>query len=518
MQRAWREWGTIFVLVLCVFAPSVWMLATLPPLWRDSDGYQQVTGSIVRVAHNGHGLLYSVFARPPLSAGYAIERLLGKTPAAEGKLPAPPLTDTGIFLLLLLQHVALCAVVVTLILASATGFWLRSFLALFFASNALFYSFAQCVGAESLSLSCMLLFVFAGLRLMNKPVPFTRADWLLLLCVLTRHANVFLVLALPLAFVLIALQRRSSLLLRHAAIALGIGLACILLGRLSTEALCRSKGLQYSSKSGFTFIWRLDFLQDMPEARRGALLTDIAARTNSQPAQQVISIMHELLEEGLPLAAETIMPRVQLALGADGREAKKHTVFAALNETLRAFLFPPIAEHWRAAQDEFARARQVTPATVSEFLFLSTAHFFQKPQSMPTASNLITFRNYRAADLLAAPRGSAYLQLWSGVSLERFLLVWGCGVVTLLLTTAWTGGNRSPIMLYGVALVTVGLLLMQLPALLGELSPRFSLPLWEMLWASCLLNAGAISKELVSRRIDDEPPGRKARRAAGELG
>ncbi|HEX8280557.1 MAG TPA: hypothetical protein VF551_04210, partial [Chthoniobacterales bacterium] len=79
----------------------------MPPLWRDSDAYNQLTQHPAFATYVGHGPLYCLVARIPLYAGYAIERLRGSISPVPEFLANAGLTDSGILLVVVAQHLAL---------------------------------------------------------------------------------------------------------------------------------------------------------------------------------------------------------------------------------------------------------------------------------------------------------------------------------------------------------------------------------------------------------------------------
>ena len=94
-------------LLLCLFAPSAWMIATIPPLWRDSDAYNQVTQNPLVATFWGHGPAYCYAAKVPLFLGEQLERWRG-TAAASHESGSSQLTNAGVWLLIIAQHLALC--------------------------------------------------------------------------------------------------------------------------------------------------------------------------------------------------------------------------------------------------------------------------------------------------------------------------------------------------------------------------------------------------------------------------
>src|SRR3954470_8548646 len=150
------------MLLLCLLAPSIWMIATVPPLWRDADAYNQLTRDPLISTFWGWGAAYGYFSKLPV-----LLTLQFAPPA--GRVPAPGtvlvLTDAGIAALIVTQHLLLGLSALGFIRAVTRVYWLRVGLAVAWASNALFYTFAHCVGSESLSMILIIFLVTRGLRL-----------------------------------------------------------------------------------------------------------------------------------------------------------------------------------------------------------------------------------------------------------------------------------------------------------------------------------------------------------------
>lgn len=500
----------LLLVAIVLLAPSIWMLATIPPLWRDADAYHQVAASPARSTAGGHGLLYGLAVRPPLYAGYQIERWRGTAAAnTDSFFRAPQLTDTGILLLISAQHLALCAAAFALIVTAVKRAWMRVALAAFFASNSIFYTFAQCVGSESLSMICVLVFATLGLSIVQRPSLTSKELWTslaapLLAALLSRHVNTLLILILPLTFLFAAMAGRSAQNLRQAATALAVGLACLLLARCSAQAICATEKLHLYSKIGFTFLWRVGFVQKLPATQRTALLDRIAARAKTEEGHQALAIFREIIEENIPLQPEPISQRLRAALFPPGTKVVARRVHGALNDVAVAFLLPPTPEHWQAAQHDFAEARKGRLPSVSRFLFLMTCYYWDHPNDLQQCGQLSTFRNYTPEKLIAIPAEKPYFHLWQPLSLNGLLVIAAGVALALLLGPGRGDGARLVLCAYLVALVGVGLAMVEITALIGDIIPRYTLPLWELLWIACLIGAGALADASASFRFSTQ--------------
>src|SRR5450759_3303797 len=159
------EWGATLLLLVLLFAPSIWMLSVIPPLWRDIDAYIQVTQPPGAQTILQYGPLYCLVARIPLYFGYAADSLrVGNPVPPVAFFLHPTLTYSGVLALLLSQHVALCCSAFYLISVVSRLFSVRLLLAGAWAANPLFYTFAHSVGSEALSMVLLLSFGATGIK------------------------------------------------------------------------------------------------------------------------------------------------------------------------------------------------------------------------------------------------------------------------------------------------------------------------------------------------------------------
>ncbi len=190
------------------------MIATVPPLWRDVDAYIQLTQDPRLTTFWGHGPAYGYVAKIPLFLGEQWERWRGMAVVAP-ESGVSTLTDTGVWLLIIAQHIALAGSALYFIRAITGLFWIRLALAVGWASNTVFYTFAHCLGSETLSLILVVFFVAKGLKLVQSHDDARWTDWCvfaigLWLCLLSRQVNAMFILLLPAAFFLSSIQNLIS--------------------------------------------------------------------------------------------------------------------------------------------------------------------------------------------------------------------------------------------------------------------------------------------------------------------
>jgi hypothetical protein len=299
--------------------PSLWLLLTLPPLWRDVDAYFQLVfppgaGTILL-----HGPLYCALNRVPLWLGY-IASPSGHAISLDHFIQNTQLTDYGVFALIFLQHVAWVAAALYVITAMVVSAAARVCLAILFASQPLFYVLAHCVGSETASMILIFLLVGSGLRIFrNYPSP-KLVDWVvfttfLCLLVLTRHINAVLAAVLPVAAVLmllgtvvhggrpartgegskadVGMAKRINVCLTSIA----LSVIALVWASAFTHLLCWQAGVKSRSKIGLTFLWRLNFLESLEPHTRDTLLSGIRSKCGLPDARRVVERLDLWLDQ-----------------------------------------------------------------------------------------------------------------------------------------------------------------------------------------------------------------------------
>jgi hypothetical protein len=507
-RRAIR-WAKTSVLAFCLFAPSAWMLATVPPLWRDVDGYHQLTQDPLLSTFWGWGPAYGYLSKIPLWLTEQAQRLTGSGMTATA--PIPGLTDAGIAALIITQHLALGIVALGFIRAITNVFWARIVVALVWASNALFYTFAHSIGSESLSVVLVILPITLSVRLtLSRGEPgwtewyaFAVALWL---CLLSRQINGLLIFLLPAAFLLSWIQLRWSISarsadagkadrkrsLRHALVAAAIGIACVTMSSSLTQQLARKSRLRPHSRIGFTFLWRLQFLGTMAPATRDNLLHDIGRRVRSEEARKLLALLSQMHREEIN-PVSSFMPRAAAILYPNQSVIPWEKIDAALNEIAFAFLLPPRAELLQAATNDFAMARRMPVTEITDHLFEMTTYFFQHRDEMPGCAGLATFRDYNTESILQLPSRFPYFHLWRGLNYNHAILIWIANLLLLVVVGRWKKASIARTAGLGVALALIGTLMVAATCLLGEWLPRYALPMWQLLLLSCYFFVGQIA-------------------------
>ncbi len=519
--RSVKKLSATALLIVVLATPSFWLMLAVPPLWRNSDAYVQTVYPPSAGTILAHGPLYCTLSRVPLWFGYLIS---GTGPAVGlgDFINHTQLTDAGVFALVFLQHATLWCAALYFINAITVTLSTRLLLAIFFGSHPLFYTFAHCVGSETLSMIIAVFLAGAGLRIVLRCPDIIVRDWIIfgaLLCssILTRHINCVLVALLPITIFLIAVGEslRIFIVQRHArstahfelskatcvwGMSVAIGLAALILATSVTHLLCWRAHIHWRSNFGYTFLWRLNFLERVPAASRDEFLSATASQCQLPETRQLLAMLANSFGQNKHWNPTQFIGEARAALFGSTGKFQDEKFDRSLNEMAYTFLFPPSVALRSAALDDFEYATRLREADVAHFLFVTTDYFFDRPSRMPQLAQLKTFREPRT-ELIDAAKGF-YFRCWNPISFRVGSVI----ALFLLLVTCFmnikfkTAGGR--VILYAATLSTVGVIMVLLNCFFVEIKPRFSLPMMEFLLLSIMILLSLIFRGYtsVSRR------------------
>ena len=498
-------------LLFCLFAPSAWMITHVPPLWRDADGYNQVAQDPLLATYWGHAPAYCYLSRLPILLGEQLERHwmesgTQRDPPGSLQPTQTHLTDTGVWLLIIAQHMMLGLAAWFFIITISQFFGVRFFLSLLWASNALFYAFAHCIGSETLSLIAVILLATLGLRLVRCSSEPRWSIWYsyavaLCICFLSRHINIWLIVLLPVALALSALARtrERSTFFVHAVTAFAIGLGTLILGNHFTDQLAKKSPYHLHSRIGYSFLWRLQFLSNLSPESRTTFLQKMAARTNATDVRKLVALLDQIHAENQELSAGPFMRSALPVLFALEDQDQWEKLDHALNRMAYTFLIPPPPELLQVASIDFRRALSAPVTEISNHLFRATAYYFQHPDEMPGCADLITFRAYDSNQIPQLPIQYSYFRLWSRFNYWNALIVWFVGLI-LLAASARNKQNAviGPVVAFAFTLNLIGLLMVFSACLLVGFLPRYGMPMWQSLILSIWIVAGTTADLIVT--------------------
>ena len=526
------SFGASPVLLAVLLIPSVWMMSVIPPLWRDVDAYVQLTQPPGPLTILHYGPLYCFVARIPLFLGYAIDCVRAGAPVLTPSFFIhPTLSDSGVFVLLLSQHLSLCFAAFCLIAATTRVFCVRFMLAITWALNPLFYTFAHTVGSEALSMVLVLLLGVRGLRIVQVPGKVRRKDWLvfgivLWLCILTRHINALLGALMPAAFVLLGSSHLIVLLFtrtqafsgghwlnaksacKQATIGIVVAISCVVLANASVRVLCYAARTPYYSRLGITFLFRLKFLATIPPEKRNELLGEVANHSSSTDIRNIISLLRESFPAGISnwdVQEFDNKARALLFTPQSDPDGEKYAIL--LNHVTLAFLYPPNEIFLNAVTTDFKRSQEITLPDVVSFLFVTTRFYFSHRDAMPQCASLVTFRGKDAAEVFAIFKKHSYFHHPKNLNYRALLFFWLIGLALFLGIAETRKQEAAGLASYAAALTAAGLLMMIANCFLTIFQPRFSLPMWELTIASMFILFGGVTQSLFSpsrRRSGDE--------------
>jgi hypothetical protein len=270
-----------------------------------------------------------------------------------------------------------------------------------------------------------------------------------------------------------------------------IGIVALLWATAMANLLCWRANIPWRSKFGYTFLWRLNFLGDMPAAPRKQLLLTTA---KSPEARVVATSVDAWFETGNDWDAANLAPVVIRAVVAANPNASESDIDRALNQFARFSLFPPSQALRHAAVSDFWAASRRSSADITQNLFLTTAYAYDHLVWMKQAATLEQFTVPRA-DLAQLSR-TTYFRIWEWLSYRG--CCFAAAIIALLIFLMNRGS--SGIFASQLSVAAIGAFILFVTCFFVQLQDRFIVTAMQTIWLAII--AGVVT--LVARHDRSE--------------
>lgn len=512
----------LFVVILAL--PSFWLLAVTPPLWRDTDGWAQLTGKpgVLTLLHWPPA--YCFGARVPLWIGTQLGAALGQgEPAVEDFFYEPNITDGGVYGVILTQHLLLVLTLVFVIATLTSSGWMRAALALIAAGQLPLYVYAQTIGSETLSTILTLVYLATAYLFVVRRDGRSWPGWVLtagvlLLLIGTRHVNAVFCSVLPLYYLtrvalsLSPLRGRLGGTVGHAArgfagsMVIGVGALIALQG--ISQYVCAANNTKYRSTVGNTFQWRLLDFASLNEATRDQVWRAVTPYLEDAPELRKVIAESERADDttiGTAALSARVREAVDTAHSQESNSEVKYRSDLQMNELTKEFILHAGMPFWKMVGKDWLRGFTFTSRQLAWEPFVTTS-YFTWPENLPRKETteirkLGTYQWFESLGPEPVYAQNSYLWLARGGYSMGVLMFAGllCGGLLLFQRDreAQTAG------LYMAACLLSAILLLWITKMLTHDMPRFVLPLYATGVYVFLLGLATLARLLPERRGRD---------------
>jgi hypothetical protein len=501
-----RQWILLLILAL----PSIYVLLTLPPLWRDSDGFNEVASTFAPkgIIHWLPG--YCLGARLILLGAGIVGSLLGGHGIPYLSISITPLNNVGIYTLIVVQHLFLVFSLFYVVSTLSSRFLLRAVFATFLALTPWVYVYANCVGSEAFSNPLIYLISAYGWKCLRAN-EFGRERVLLYFVLLvgaalTRQINALLAFLLPLALLPLTIgelihpgapsqysdrQSRFYYAPRFLVFII-IGLCAIGTSVLVQQGMCWLFRVPFRSTFGETFEWRLSYLNGLSEQARTKIVDQIGTRLGDPVTTESLEALNRSLNQGDNWTDMFLFYKIDEILVRSGfgdMQLRTWQVDLKLNRIATCVLLSAEPHFLRAVWSDFARWPLFTQMDLAYPPFVLT-DWLQTQLPYPRYGRLRGLASFQhdAGYYNDVWKRIPYFHILAGIP----MLVMGClavvfGSVTLFARSRVSLAKEG--VFYAMSMIALGLLFALGNCLTTFSGARFYLPVYSLFQMGMMLAA-----------------------------